>query len=62
MWNHFARPWEERDLAARFGLQFEDYRKQVRCWIPRLTAYPAITADGQSEDAHKSSSDNLVSG
>ncbi|HEY0073519.1 MAG TPA: isoprenylcysteine carboxylmethyltransferase family protein [Abditibacteriaceae bacterium] len=38
-WNYIARPWEEFDLARRFGAPYEDYRDSVRCWIPRLHAY-----------------------
>ena len=38
-WNFLARPWEERDLEARFGPAYAHYRAQVRCWIPRLRPY-----------------------
>ncbi len=38
-WNFIARPWEERDLVQRFGEPFERYRREVRCWWPRLTPY-----------------------
>lgn len=41
VWNYVARPWEEFDLARRFGASYEDYRKAVRCWIPRRRAYRA---------------------
>lgn len=33
-WNVVIRPEEEADLAARFGVPYERYRSQVRCWIP----------------------------
>ena len=36
VWNTLARPYEEADLQARFGSAFEDYRRRVRCWIPRI--------------------------
>ena len=39
MWNYLIRPWEERDLAERFGAQYEQYRRSVPCWVPRLTPY-----------------------
>jgi protein-S-isoprenylcysteine O-methyltransferase Ste14 len=35
VWNFFIRPGEERMLARDFGEEFEAYRRQVRCWIPR---------------------------
>lgn len=40
-WNTILRPWEERDLQNQFGLPYKHYRKHVRCWLPRLTAYKA---------------------
>lgn len=36
VWNYIARPLEEDDLRARFGDEFESYRRHVRCWIPRI--------------------------
>jgi len=36
VWNTLARPYEEADMAVRFGPAFEDYRSRVRCWIPSL--------------------------
>ena len=38
-WNTAARPWEEADLRARFGADYERYRRSVRCWLPRLRPY-----------------------
>lgn len=35
VWNDLIRPWEERDLVARFGAPYEAYRDRVSCWIPR---------------------------
>ncbi|MCC6540142.1 MAG: isoprenylcysteine carboxylmethyltransferase family protein [Bryobacterales bacterium] len=35
IWQHFVRPAEEADLAARFGAPYEDYRRHVSCWWPR---------------------------
>lgn len=34
VWNCLVRPYEEDDLLRRFGVDFQTYRKQVRCWIP----------------------------
>lgn len=36
VWNWVIRPHEERDLEARFGEAFHEYREQVSCWAPRL--------------------------
>ena len=38
-WNWVVRPFEERDLARRFGEPYERYRRAVRCWVPRITPY-----------------------
>ncbi len=35
VWHLFVRPWEERDLEARFGDSYRHYQRWVRCWIPR---------------------------
>lgn len=35
-WHLVVRPPEEADLVARFGAAFESYRRDVRCWLPRL--------------------------
>lgn len=35
VWNHLIRPGEEKDLLARFGAAYENYRAEVPCWIPR---------------------------
>jgi protein-S-isoprenylcysteine O-methyltransferase Ste14 len=42
-WNYFVRPWEEMDLARRFGTEYVRYRDAVRCWIPRLRGYEPET-------------------
>lgn len=34
LWNFFIRPSEEADLTARFGRDYNDYRRRVRCWVP----------------------------
>lgn len=39
IWHVVARPMEERDLAERLGENHDDYRKNIRCWIPRLKPY-----------------------
>lgn len=35
IWQWLVRPAEERDLAARFGRPYDDYRAAVPCWWPR---------------------------
>lgn len=44
-WNQFMRPWEEQDLEERFGEEFRQYRKAVRCWIPNLHRYRGKNSD-----------------
>ena len=39
IWNYMIRPFEEIDLKAVFGEQFEEYCRNVKCWIPRLLPY-----------------------
>lgn len=39
VWNFFVRPGEEANLELRFGKAFQQYRREVRCWIPRLHPY-----------------------
>lgn len=45
LWNYVIRPWEEQDLAQRFGPEFEHYRAAVRCWTPRLKPYVSPHAE-----------------
>lgn len=35
VWQFVVRPIEERDLLARFGADYQQYRQNVRCWLPR---------------------------
>lgn len=39
VWNYFVRPWEEVDLAERFGESYQRYRSAVVCWLPRCRPY-----------------------
>lgn len=39
IWQFIFRPLEEEDLIKRFGEEFENYRKSVRCWIPHIAPY-----------------------
>ncbi|MGD8276556.1 MAG: isoprenylcysteine carboxylmethyltransferase family protein [Gemmatimonadota bacterium] len=35
----FVLLYEERALRTRFGADYEDYRRHVRRWLPRIAAY-----------------------
>ncbi|MEO8648687.1 MAG: isoprenylcysteine carboxylmethyltransferase family protein [Acidobacteriota bacterium] len=39
IWQFIFRPLEEDDLAVRFGGEYEEYRRNVKCWITRATPY-----------------------
>ena len=39
IWQLVFRPLEESDLLGRFGEQYEEYHREVKCWIPRVTPY-----------------------
>jgi protein-S-isoprenylcysteine O-methyltransferase Ste14 len=34
LWNYAVRPLEERDLEARFSVEYWEYRDRVQRWIP----------------------------
>jgi len=37
VWNWIIRPLEEADLSERFGSAYDEYVRNVWCWVPRLT-------------------------
>lgn len=39
IWQLIFRPLEEANLHQRFGAEYENYRRQVRCWIPNWKSY-----------------------
>ena len=45
-WEILARPYEEEDLARRFGEEFAAYRSAVPRWLPSLNPYPKVVTDG----------------
>lgn len=51
VWNFAVRPHEEADLAAKFGADFDRYRDEVRCWIPRLRPVAPLPARSVSARA-----------
>ncbi|MFN6964288.1 MAG: methyltransferase family protein [Pyrinomonadaceae bacterium] len=53
IWQFIFRPLEEDDLASRFGAEYDAYRANVKCWIPRATPYQI---DGNSDSSASSDS------
>jgi protein-S-isoprenylcysteine O-methyltransferase Ste14 len=45
LWHTLVRPTEELDLARRFGAEYQEYQRHVRCWIPVWPPYRAPAAD-----------------
>jgi protein-S-isoprenylcysteine O-methyltransferase Ste14 len=39
IWQFIFRPLEEADLQQRFGADYENYRRAIRCWIPARKPY-----------------------
>ncbi len=39
VWQLIFRPLEEDDLARRFGEPYLEYKRAVKCWIPRFSAF-----------------------
>ncbi len=39
IWQLIFRPLEEDDLRQRFGIEYETYCENVKCWIPRRRLY-----------------------
>ncbi len=37
LWHYLVRPLEEKDLSARFGNAYVNYRKEVPCWLPKFS-------------------------
>lgn len=42
IWQFIFRPLEEEDLRKRFGADYENYCRAVRCWIPRRRPYQIV--------------------
>jgi protein-S-isoprenylcysteine O-methyltransferase Ste14 len=39
LWQFVFRPLEEEDLRSKFGAEYEEYCRQVRCWVPNRKPY-----------------------
>lgn len=37
LWQFVVRPIEEKNMKLRFGQEYEDYRRKVKCWIPKFS-------------------------
>jgi protein-S-isoprenylcysteine O-methyltransferase Ste14 len=51
IWQLVFRPLEEADLHRRFGAEYEQYCREVKCWIPRPTPYHS---DGAVDSSNSS--------
>ena len=49
----FVRWYEEPVLATRYGSHYEDYRRNVRAWWPRLTPWDSSDRQSRSSDEWK---------
>ena len=47
----FVRWYEEPVLVTRYGEQYEDYRRNVRAWWPRLSPWRSSLEQSRSSDA-----------
>ena len=36
IWHIAVRPLEEKNMTRRFGKAYEEYKKEVRCWLPKI--------------------------
>ncbi|MBC9716117.1 isoprenylcysteine carboxylmethyltransferase family protein [Streptomyces sp. TRM66268-LWL] len=50
----FARGYEEPALREQFGQEYEDYRRAVRGWLPRLVPYRTGHADRRGQPPFQS--------
>lgn len=39
IWDQIVRPVEENDLRVRFQDEYEDYCREIKCWIPKFPGY-----------------------
>ncbi|QDU00019.1 methyltransferase family protein [Gimesia aquarii] len=50
LWNYYVRPIEEQDLLLRFKEEYSDYRRAIRCWIPRIRGYDPPVKKAHNRD------------
>lgn len=36
LWQYVVRPLEERNMKERFGKEYDQYLKDVECWVPKI--------------------------
>jgi len=36
LWHFVVRPLEEKDMVERFGNDYEEYKRKVKCWVPKI--------------------------
>jgi protein-S-isoprenylcysteine O-methyltransferase Ste14 len=36
LWHFLVKPSEEADLLTRFGKDYQEYQRKVKCWLPRI--------------------------
>lgn len=51
IWQMIFRPLEEEDLQKQFGADYEKYRANVRCWVPRLKPYETRAESEKNQTA-----------
>ncbi len=39
VWHYVVRKYEEEELSIKFGKEYDDYRKNIICWLPKLKKY-----------------------
>ena len=57
LWNFAVRPWEEADLGARFGADYQSYRQSVRCWLLRWSPYSPASENARDAKRWTASKD-----
>lgn len=48
--NVYFTAYEEPDLVKRFGSEYEEYKRKVRRWIPRLKVYKPTNHTGRKQN------------
>lgn len=51
LWNWLIRPHEEADLRKRFGSEYDEYARQVSCWVPNFSATEEDDEETEADEA-----------